>query len=207
EPARRPTPPPLDELLERALADVRLAGRHITLIVSDPSRNEPREAFVRAIRDRVEGATWTIAVATGTHGPCRIDELGLSPTALRDARLVNHDGHRDENLVEIGVTSRGTPVRVHRCVLDADLVVATGCIRPHYFAGFGAGVKAIFPGLGEATAIRINHRLKTERDARAGIFVGNPCRDDLEEAVSLIPTPKLLLDGVYRPDDQIEAVV
>lgn len=207
EPARRPAPPPLDELLERALADVRLAGRHITLIVSDPSRNEPREAFVRAIRDRVEGATWTIAVATGTHGPCRIDELGLSPTALRDARLVNHDGHRDENLVEIGVTSRGTPVRVHRCVLDADLVVATGCIRPHYFAGFGAGVKAIFPGLGEATAIRINHRLKTERDARAGVFIGNPCRDDLEEAVGLVPTPKLLLNGVYRPDDQIEAVV
>lgn len=207
EPARRPAPPPLAELLERALAGVRIAGRHITLIVSDPSRNEPRDAFVRAIRDRVEGARWTIAVATGTHGPCRIDDLGLSPEALRDAHIVNHDGHRDDNLVEVGVTSRGTPVRVHRCVLDADLVVATGCIRPHYFAGFGAGVKAIFPGLGQATAIRINHRLKTERDARAGIFVGNPCRDDLEEAVSLIPTPKLLLDGVYRPDDQIEAVV
>ena len=35
-----------------------------------------------------------------------------------------------------------------------DLVIATGCIRPHYFAGFGAGVKAIFPGLGQAAAIR-----------------------------------------------------
>jgi nickel-dependent lactate racemase len=68
-------------------------------------------------------------------------------------------------------------------------------------------VKALFPGLGEASAIRINHRLKTERDARAGIFVGNPCRDDLEDAVSLIPTPKFLLNGVYRPDDLIEDVV
>jgi nickel-dependent lactate racemase len=86
-------------------------------------------------------------------------------------------------------------------------VVATGCIRPHYFAGFGAGVKALFPGLGEATAIRVNHKLKTEPDARAGVFIGNPCRDDLEEAVSQIPTPAFLLNGVARPDDAIHDVV
>lgn len=207
EPALLAPPRPLAELIERALSDVHLRARRVTVIVSDPSRREPRDAFVRALRERVVAAEWTIAVATGTHGPCRVEELGLSAEALRDARLVNHDGHRMDDLVEVGTTSRGTPVRVHRCVLDADLVVATGCIRPHYFAGFGAGVKAIFPGLGEATAIRINHRLKTERDARAGVFVGNPCRDDLEEAVALIATPMFLLDGVCRPDGEIEEVV
>lgn len=207
EPAPRAAPAPLGRLIDWALAGAELAGRRITLIVSDPSRREPREAFVRAIRERIAGATWTVAIATGTHGPCRVDDLGLSDAALRDTTVINHDGHRSADLVEVAVTSRGTPVRVHRCLLDADLVVATGCIRPHYFAGFGAGVKALFPGLGESTAIRINHRLKTEPNARAGIFVGNPCRDDLEEAVSLIPTPKFLLDGVCRPDDLIEDVV
>src|SRR5690606_23943652 len=155
----------------------------------------------------IADARWTIAVATGTHGPCRIDRLGLSEASVRDATLVNHDGHRPDHLVEVGVTSRGTPVRVHRCVLDADLVIATGCIRPHYLAGFGAGVKAIFPGLGEATAIRINHRLKTAPGSVAGVFVGNPCRDDLEEAVGMIPTPKFLVNGVCRPDDALETVV
>jgi nickel-dependent lactate racemase len=208
EPTPRPAPPPLEELLARALDGVRLpAARRVTVIVSDPTRREPRDLFVRALRDRLPDATWTIAVATGTHGPCRLDDLGLSADALRDARIINHDGHRPDDLVEVGTTARGTPVRVHRCLLDADLVIATGCIRPHYFAGFGAGVKALFPGLGEATAIRINHRLKTEPDARAGVFIGNPCRDDLEDAVSRIPTPKLLVNGVYRPDDQIESVV
>jgi len=204
------TPPaPLDVLIERALADARLLGRRVTLIVSDPSRREPREAFVRAIRQRIPNADLTIAVATGTHGPCRIEELGLSDDSLRNATIVNHDGHRTaaDQLVDLGVTSRGTPVRVHRCLVDADLVIATGCIRPHYFAGFGAGVKALFPGLGEATAIRINHRLKTEPDARAGVYVGNPCRDDLEEAVALIQTPTFLLNGVCRPDDLVEDVV
>lgn len=203
----RPAPPLLGGLLEHALEHTRLAGRRITLVISDPSRREPRETFVRSVRHRAPDVRWTLAVATGTHGPCRLDELGLSPTSLRDVTIVNHDGHRGAELVEVGVTARGTPVRVHRCVLEADLVIATGCIRPHYFAGFGAGVKAIFPGLGEATAIRINHKLKTEPDARAGVFVGNPCRDDLEDAVSRIPTPKLLVNAVCRPDDQIEAVV
>ena len=209
EPAPRPAPPPLADLLERALAPTRIAGRRITIIVSDPSRREPREDLVSAIRARVASSdvAWTVAVATGTHGPCQLDQLGLSAASLRNATLVNHDGHRPENLVELGTTARGTPVRIHRCLLDADLVIATGCIRPHYFAGFGAGVKALFPGLGEATAIRINHRLKTEPLARAGIFVGNPCRDDLEEAFAMIPTPTLLLNGVCRPDDQIEDVV
>jgi nickel-dependent lactate racemase len=207
ETAPLPPPPPLELLIERALADVRLGGRRITLIVSDPTRQEPRDQLVRAIRARAPAARWTIAIASGTHGPCRLDELGLSSESVRDATIVNHDGHRDDDLVELGTTSRGTPVCVHRCLLDADLVVATGCIRPHYFAGFGAGAKALFPGLGQAAAIRINHRLKTEAAARAGVFVGNPCRDDLEEAVSLVAAPKLLVNGVCRPDGQIETVV
>jgi nickel-dependent lactate racemase len=120
---------------------------------------------------------------------------------------VNHDGHDPRELVELGITTAGTPMRVHRCVVEADHVILTGCIRPHYFAGFGAGAKAIFPGLGEATAIRINHRLKTAPGARAGIVDGNPCREDLEEAVRMVRTPTFLLNGVTSPDYQVRAIV
>lgn len=203
-----PPPPPLDVLIDRAFSTWRFDFiSRITIIISDPTRQEPRDVFVRAIRDRFPGTRFTIAIATGTHGPCRVEDLGLSAESLRKVTLINHDGHDPTGIVELGVTSRGTPVRVHRCLLETDLVFAAGCIRPHYFAGFGAGAKALFPGLGEATAIRINHRLKTEPDARAGVFIGNPCRDDLEEAVAMIPTDKMLLNGVYRPDGLIHDVV
>jgi len=215
-PAPLPPARPLEELLDEALdapigaptleslPSVR-PGARITLIVSDASRAEPRGAFVRALRARLPAVEWTIAIATGTHGPSALEPLGL-PSDL-GARIINHDGHRSEDLVDLGTTARGTPVRVHRCVVDADLVIATGCIRPHYFAGFGAGVKAIFPGLGEASAIRANHALKTERGARAGIVDGNPCRADLEDAVSRVPTPTFLLDGVCAPDNRVHAAV
>jgi nickel-dependent lactate racemase len=204
-----PEPRPVLDLLRAAL-DVpiggpRLAGKRVTLIVSDPSRSEPRAELVQAVRERLPGAQWTLAVATGTHGRCRLDELGIPPSLSRDMLVVNHDGRSE--CVELGTTARGTPVRVHRCVLEADLVVATGCVRPHYFAGFGAGAKAVFPGLGESNAIRINHRLKTAAGARAGSVDENPCRADLEEAVGLVTSPIFLLNGVCGPDDRVHAAV
>ncbi|MGN6109180.1 MAG: lactate racemase domain-containing protein [Kofleriaceae bacterium] len=216
EAAPRPPPAALNELLDGALdapigrpaLDQLISpGARITVIVSDRTRAEPRSAFLEALARRIPTDRWTLAIATGTHGPSPIDDLGLPPAIARGARIVNHDGHRDEDLVEIGTTAHGTVVRVHRCVVETDLVIATGCIRPHYFAGFGAGVKAIFPGLGAASSIRHNHRLKTATLSRAGIVDGNPCRADLEEAASFVRAPTFLLDGVLAPDDQIHAAV
>lgn len=212
EPPPRPSPLPVEDLLAEALrAPIgrpplrALAGprSRVTVIVSDATRAEPRSQFLAALRAELPDVLWTIAIATGTHGPATVADLGLPA----DATIVNHDGHAARDLRELGVTSRGTPMRVHRCVVEADLVIATGCIKPHYFAGFGAGVKAIFPGLGEATAIRVNHQLKTEPGARAGIVDGNPCREDLEEAVGFLPTPTFLLNGVCAPDGLVHAAV
>ncbi len=209
----RPAPAPVDGLIEAALdapfgAPLAAArGARVTVIVSDATRDEPRDAFLRALRARLPGVRWTIAIATGTHGPATLSALGISAEMLADATIVNHDGHSPDELVTLGSTPRGTPVRVHRCVIEADLVIATGCIRPHYFAGFGAGEKAIFPGLGEAAAIRTNHALKREPGARAGIVVGNPCREDLADAARLVPTPVFLVNGVCAPDGAIHRVV
>jgi nickel-dependent lactate racemase len=211
-----PPPRPLAELVDHALAAPigrppieRLAAPNarVTVIVSDVTRAEPRAAFLAALRARLPSVRLTIAIATGTHGPCGISALDLPSQLLAGATIVDHDGHSDADLVSLGITSRGTEARVHRCVVDADLVVATGCIRPHYFAGFGAGVKAIFPGLGAARDIRQNHELKQLAGARAGIVVGNPCREDLEEAVGLLRVPTFLLNGVCDARAQIQAVV
>jgi lactate racemase len=208
-----PPPPAVDNLLRSALdapVDARLdtrPGQRITLIVSDSTRKEPRAAFVAALRQRIPDARWTLAIATGTHGPSRLDDLHIPADFIADATIVNHDGHSPLDIVELGSTTRGTPIRVHRALVEADQIIATGCIRPHYFAGFGAGAKALFPGLGEATAIRINHKLKTDPHAKAGIVDGNPCREDLEDAVRRIPTPKFLLNVVVGPDELIHAAV
>jgi nickel-dependent lactate racemase len=201
---------PLGALLDDALASPigtlpieRLVsrGERVLLVVSDPSRDEPRAAMIAALRARLpDGVHVTLAIATGTHGPCDPRALDLP----RDLDVIVHDGHSD--LVELGTTRRGTPIRIHRAVLDAR-VLATGAIRPHYFAGFGAGAKALFPGLGGATEIRINHRLKSEPGARAGVVDGNPCREDLEEVVAMLPVAPFLVNVVAAPDGSFRAAV
>lgn len=204
--------PALDEILEESLANPvgslpleRLAAgrKRILIIVSDDTRKDPRASFIKAIVKRLpRDSEVRVAVATGTHGPSRLDGLGL-PSSMS---IVNHDGH-GEGFARIGTTSRGTDVLVNPCLLEADLVVATGCIRPHYFAGYGAGVKAIFPGLGEAMSIRSNHLLKTTPKARPGVVEGNACRDDLEEVLGMLACPAFLLNGVQGSDGQVHHIV
>lgn len=211
-PPRRAPRPLLDDALDTPIDLDRVErlvgpGGRITVIVSDLTRNEPREDFLAALRARLPDRRWTLAIATGTHGPCGVERLGIPRALLADMAIVDHDGHRDDDLVVLGTTAHGTVVRVHRCVVETDLVIATGCIRPHYFAGFGAGVKAVFPGLGAARDVRHNHELKQVPGSRAGVVDGNPCRDDLEAAVALVPSTIFLLNGVCASDASVFAAV
>jgi nickel-dependent lactate racemase len=198
--------PAIGPLLERALDSPvgsdpleqrARSGDRITLIVSDATRDEPRAALLAAVRARMPDVRVTLAIATGTHGPSGgLDALGLSGVDLRGVAVVDHDGHDDRDLVTVGTTARGTPVIVHRCAVEADLVVATGVIRPHYFAGWGAGAKAVFPGLAQSASARINHRWKTDPSARPGAIDDNVCRLDMEEAAELAAPRAFLLNGV-----------
>jgi lactate racemase len=221
---RAPTPgddpPPLDHLIASALdhpvdaprLDEQVPpGARVLVVVSDATRAEPRGQLVGAILARLPARTRiTVAVATGTHAPSPLEDLAseLAPAdRQRIAGWVNHDGGDRAALVTLGTTTRGTPVTVNRALLDADLIVATGCIIPHYFAGFGAGSKAIFPGLGGSVEVRINHRLKMEPGSRAGVVDENPCRADLEEAAALLPRPVFLLNAVLDDDGAARAAV
>jgi lactate racemase len=204
----------MESALSRPIGSGRLEERvrgakRVVVVVSDDTRAEPRDAMLRAVLARLPDAlSVRIAVATGTHGPCSIDRLGIgADLASRVDEWIVHDGTRAGELVAIGKTRRGTPVTVNRAVLDADLIVATGCIIPHYFAGYGAGIKAIFPGLGGSREVRINHELKSQPNARAGVVDGNPCREDLEEVADLLPAQPFLLNLVLDDVGGVRAAV
>jgi nickel-dependent lactate racemase len=99
-------------------------------------------------------------------------------------------------MIEMGRTSRGTRLRVNRCLAEADLVVSTGRVKPHYFAGWGGGAKGIFPGLGHEEDIRKNHELKADPASSLGRADANPCREDLEEAVRRLGRDTYLVNVV-----------
>jgi hypothetical protein len=194
--APRPAPVPdvraaLDDALThpfgaRPLAQVASSRTRVVVVVSGAAREEPRGELFAAVRRAlaaVPDENLTVAVANGAHPPAPVERLGLPPEVLRRHRVVDHDARDAGASVEMGVSSRGTRLRVNRCLAEADLVVATGAVRPHHAAGWSGGAKAIFPGLGLEEDIRRNRALADDPASALGEADGNPCREDFEEAV------------------------
>jgi nickel-dependent lactate racemase len=207
-PPAPPAPPDLRAALEsalahpvgaRPLAEIASSRTRVVVVVSDASRDEPRAELFAAVRRALAAVPddhLTLAIANGTHGPARLERLGLPDDLLRRHRVVNHDARDDASMVEMGKTSRGTRLRVNRCLAEADLVVTTGRVKPHYFAGWGGGAKGIFPGLGHDEDVRKNHELKADPASALGAADGNPCREDVEEAVRRIGRDTYMLNVV-----------
>lgn len=206
-----PAPPPVADLrtalagaLARPVGARRLGERatsrtRAVVIVSDASRDEPRAELFEAVRAELAALPdrqITLAVANGTHQPGPVERLGLPDGALRRHRVVNHDARDEAQLVEVGRTARGTRLRVNRCLVEADLIVTTGRVKPHYFAGYGGGTKGIFPGLGAEADIRQNHLLKADPGSSLGRVDLNPCRDDLEDAARRLGRETFMLNVV-----------
>jgi nickel-dependent lactate racemase len=166
----------------KGLPELARRARRIVVILSDSTRDEPRREMLDALFDVLPRSTVTLVVATGTHGAG--DDV--VPDRYRDLPAVVHDGTDIEAMVDLGTTARGTRVRILREVADADLIVVTGRIRPHYFAGYSGGVKGLFPGCAFKEDILKNHLLKADRTARLGRVDGNECRADMEEAAGFV---------------------
>ena len=86
----------------------------------------------------------------------------------------------------IGKTSAGTPVEVFEQALESDLLIATGNIEYHYFAGYSGGAKAVMPGICSRSSIQANHSMMLDERAASGRFKNNPVRNDIEEAGKMV---------------------
>jgi lactate racemase len=184
------------------LASMLGSRSRVTVVVSDATRDEPRSAMFSAVREslaHLPDAAFTIVIASGTHA-LRPPETALDEATLRKFTVVVHDGNDVAGSVDLGTTGEGTRVRVNRAMVETDLVVSLGRVRPHYFAGYSGGVKGIFPGCGHSPDVRQNHLLKADPSARLGRIADNRCRADMEAAVALLRTPKFLLNVVADCD-------
>ncbi len=98
-----------------------------------------------------------VIMAIGCHRPMmKIDQQKkLGKRMVNGYPVYNH--HPYENWVDLGSTSRGTPVQINRFFIKADVKIGVGFITPHPAAGFGGGGKIIIPGLGSMETIEKNH--------------------------------------------------
>jgi lactate racemase len=151
----------------------------------------------------------TLLNALGTHRPQTDAELRkmLGDQVVDNYRCLQHDGNDDTNLVSLGVTSNGHPVRLNRMLMEAEVKILTGFVEPHFFAGFSGGPKAILPAIAGAESVLSNHGrdMIAHPNATWGVTEGNPIWEEMRE-VALMAKPTFLLNVTLNSDRQITGV-
>ena len=169
-------------------------GQKICFIVDDATRPTPvHELFptlLAGLLRRGAKGPITVVVANGTHAPMseRAIAARLGTPDLHGLDIRNHDCMDDAALVDMGISPSGLPLKIARCIVEADLVVSIGTIEPHIMAGFGGGLKNIVPGCAGLDTISATHLLgpTAERFGNVGRFVEDcAVRKRIEEAASL----------------------
>jgi lactate racemase len=133
----------------------------------------------------------TILVATGLHRPNEGAELADvvgDEWVLKTVSVENHFARNDADHVYLGQTTRGTPAKLDRRFVDADLRIVTGLVEPHFMAGYSGGRKVIIPGVAHQDTITRIHTatfLESPRSANC-ILEGNPLHEEQLEIVKLI---------------------
>ena len=189
---------PIDSL---PLSDVASKASSIVIVVSDMTRYWMRQdiivpLIVEYLVDKC-GKSYSdleIVIATGTHvGGSEEDLRTLVTSDIFDkVKTVNHDC-RSDDLVYLGTTSYGTPVKINKDAVEADLVICLGAATYHVMAGFGGGRKSILPGISALETIKHNHayslapdKFITNPEIGNGVLDGNPLNEDMLEAAAMM---------------------
>ena len=172
----------------RALAEEARGARTACILVCDITRPVPNGLFlpllVRTLMDAgVPAAGITILVATGLHRPNEGDELAElvgDPWVMQTVRVQNHFARNDADHVDLGATARGTPVKLDRRFVEAEVRIATGLVEPHFMAGYSGGRKVIAPGVAHKDTITTFHSARFMADPRAAncVLEGNPLHEE-----------------------------
>ena len=189
-------------------------GDRVVIAHSDITRATPNDRILPVLLAELEGAgvrraDITLLNALGTHRRQTPAELRgmLGDAVVDNYRCLQHDANDDANLVALGTTSFGHPVRVNRQFMEAEVRILTGFIEPHFFAGFSGGPKGVLPALAGAESVLSNHGqgMIAHPNATWGVTAGNPLWEEMRE-VALRANPTFLLNVGLNTRKQITGV-
>ncbi|MCD1294233.1 transcriptional regulator [Methanocella sp. CWC-04] len=183
-------------------------GMKVAVIISDVTRPCPSYKFLPAVLDEinaggVQDKDITVIVALGSHRKCTPEEhKALMGDAYGRVRCIDHDKN---DCRYIGTSTFGHRIEIFGELLDADVVVCTGNIEYHYFAGYSGGVKAILPGCASHDTIQNNHEMMRDPRAETG-RLDSPIREEIDQVPGMMKVD-FLLDVILNSKKEIVAVV
>ncbi len=168
---------PLSELLAES------RPQSVAITISDITRPVPNRDFLPAILDVVNAAgighsQIVIIIGTGMHRPSTAEEREhlVGRGILSRLEVIDHGPDDPETLVSV---CDDPPVSVCRRFAEADFRIVTGCIEPHFMAGFSGGRKGVCPAMVDLKTIERFHGFETLANpaAQNGVLEGNPCHE------------------------------
>ena len=179
--------PPLCELVARGDPGT----LNVCIVFTDITRSSPDHILVPSLLRQLEAAgvpddNITLLCGIGMHRASTPEEkvAKLGQDVVDRYRVIDNEPQNAEALIDLGVTRGGVPVSAHRAAVEADLLVATGLVEPHQYAGYSGGRKTV--AVGAAGEPLIAH---TEGPAfvdhpgtRLGRIEGNPFHEAVTEA-------------------------
>lgn len=199
-----------------ALALKEYVDHHTTVAIvhTDITRATPNHVILPVLlryleQTGIDRGNITLINALGTHRSQTEDELRsmLGDWVVDNFTCIQPDYDDESQLVDLGPDSYGHPIKINRTVYAADLVILTGFIEPHFFAGFSGGPKAVLPGVTAIETVMANHGydMISHPNATWGICEGNPLWEEmLEAARSLRQT--FLLNVALNSNNDIVSV-
>ncbi len=164
-------------------------GDRVILISDDNTRLTPADCIIPPLLERLNAAgvpddRISCIMALGTHRYMTDAEMEakVCDGVYRRIRVFNHEWRDPASLVDLGVSSQGTPLLVNRAVAEADVVIGIGAIVPHHIPGFSGSSKIVQPGVSGARTTAETHLLSCSGggDSFLGI-ADNPVRRDMDD--------------------------
>ena len=175
--------PPLRELAK--------PGNRACIVFTDITRASPDHLLVPALLKELEKAgvkdeDITLLCGIGMHRSSTQEEkvTKLGADIVARYRVIDNEPQNPSALVDLGVTPGGVPVLLHRAAVETDLLIATGIVEPHQYAGYSGGRKTVAVGAAGEALIAHTHgpAFVDHPGTRLGQIEGNPFHEAMTEA-------------------------
>jgi lactate racemase len=196
--------PPLWEWVE--------PSSHVLILSDDNTRLTPAHRLLPPLVGALNAAgvpdkNISVLMALGTHRGMTDEEIRskVGEEIARRCRVFNHQWQDASQLVDLGISRRGTPLQVNRAAIEADVIIGLGAIVPHHIPGFSGSSKIVQPGICGARTTAETHLLSTRgADSLLGVE-DNPVRRDMDDMADAVGM-RTILNVVLTAQGQVAGV-
>ncbi len=186
-------------------------GSRVCIVFTDITRASPDHLLVPPLLRELEAAgvrdeDITLLCGIGMHRASTPEEkvTKLGRAVVERYRVIDNEPQNPAALVDLGVTPGGVPVSAHRAAVEADLLIATGLVEPHQYAGYSGARKTVAVGAAGEPLIAHTHgpAFIDDPNTRLGRVEGNPFHEAVTEAARRAGL-RFILNAVLDDDKRI----